>query len=501
VTKEISAKTKRVYTCPPDRCNAKRHMPATTVMKVWDVMSGFAAYWQKQNEGRLIFSASVRPTLANAVPCEPQTADEAIAWLLKNDWIVLEEASRRRKDNTLGPNTYRLRTHEEYVKLHPGNCPSFPCRPNDEAEPIRVPARQMSMKERDQWLQYSPQAAPIHKIFTEMAAIWENMSPQERTAYLESLKDFEAPDLPERAKSENWASMTFAEKLAWMEEPYTTPVLTGEGATPVMAGATPVLTGEPHSGYGTTPTPVMAGKPLRLEPEVSPLITQTHHTQPIPVPSATPCDVCVDSSKPSAKGESTLVAKTDLAPEKPQPQRPVVEAELAPRAAVARLIAHGDGKFPLNITPSQRKQLEAKAEQFGGNVFLNAAMLWVKDEPWNSKTTHPYVTLIAGFEGYVKRTDRVAKEKRDDAQTKLAGEVSGFVYQIQHHFGPEFIKTLSQSEQELLKTPYSNPEQMKEIANKGCAWSAEQHKRDQKEKADIHASLLAAADDFIKKRE
>src|SRR3989442_147824 len=151
---------KQVYACPPDKCNAKRHMPATTVMKVWDVMTGFAAYWQKNNDGRLIFSASVRPTLANAVPCEPQTADEAIAWLLANDWLVLEEKSRRRRDNTLGPNTYRLRTHDEYVKVHPGNCPPYPCRPNFEAEPIKVPARKMSLAERDQWLKFSPQAAP-----------------------------------------------------------------------------------------------------------------------------------------------------------------------------------------------------------------------------------------------------------------------------------------------------------------------------------------------------
>jgi len=377
-------KFKQVYACPPENCRTERHLPSDTTLKVWLTMYGTALFHERsRSDGQFLFTAPVRPWLANAIGCDPDTVDAGIARLLKLDWIVLVAKGRRRKDGTLGPNTYRLRTHDEFVKLHSGSCPPYPCKPNDEAKSILVAAKNMSTAELDQFLQHAPQLEPVRQIWRELDTILSAMPKAERAAWLESLKDGDA-----------------------------SPVLTGEVTTPVPAATSPVQTGLDLSGSNTLTTPVPTPEPVRLKPEESFFILNKHTTHPILPAAPVVCDVL--TSTPTTKGErEELLRRQNLSPAA-TPAPPLVEAVSAARAAelVGTLLAAGDGcGGTLTIRGKhQRKQLEALAIKHGEQMFCDACNVWLSESPWNAQTIAPYMSLIEGFEAYVGQVKRNAKE-------------------------------------------------------------------------------------------
>lgn|GEM_PF-2910018 len=394
-------KFKQVYTCPPEKCRTERHLPADTTLKVWLTMYATGIFHERaRGDGQFLFTAPVRPWLANAVGCDPDTVDAGIARLRKLDWIVLVAKGRRRKDGTLGPNTYRLRTHDEYVKLHSGNCPPYPCKPNDEAKPIRLPAKKMSRAELDQFLQHAPQLEPVRRIWAEIQAAQSvilAMPENERMAWLESLKDLEA-----------------------------SPVPPGEVTSPVPAATTPVQTGLDHSGSNSFTTPVPTPEPVRLEPEESLFILNKHTTHPILPAAPSVCDVLI--SNPSTKGKrEEPLRRQDPSLGATATPSPLVETVSAARAAelVGALLKRGDDHGNvLKIVGNNRKELAALAMKHGETLFRKACDAFLKESPWNERTIAPYKMLVDGFESYIGQVERIEQAEVDDAKQEIVKEAS-----------------------------------------------------------------------------
>lgn len=77
---------------------------------------------------------------------------------------------------------------------------------------------------------------------------------------------------------------------------------------------------------------------------------------------------------------------------------------------------------PGTITPNQRRELKALASQHGREKFRAAGMAWLKEGKWNSKTTHPFVAFIGGFEGYAAKAPYEQARKAKGAASAMDAE-------------------------------------------------------------------------------
>ncbi len=123
---------RRGFTCPPDECFANRHMTGAEY-KMYSVMCAFAVAGRKSRGHKdLICTASVLPTLCNAMPCSRNGAAKLINALHKKGWLILRSGQVRQDDGTLSPNIWEMVEHPAFAAKHPGSCPPYPYAPNYE---------------------------------------------------------------------------------------------------------------------------------------------------------------------------------------------------------------------------------------------------------------------------------------------------------------------------------------------------------------------------------
>ena len=124
------------FPCEPDDCFDSRHLDGS-LYKVYSVMKGFARAGRTSRHGRnsdepLLFTAAVKPTLCNAVCLSKNQTYAVRDKLAELGWIVLREKGTPKPDGSRTPDTWEVLEHEEYVKKHPGSCPSYEYAPDFE---------------------------------------------------------------------------------------------------------------------------------------------------------------------------------------------------------------------------------------------------------------------------------------------------------------------------------------------------------------------------------
>ena len=120
----------------PEKCREVRHLTGPEY-KVYDTMLGFAIYGRRCREGKdgtgpLLFNASLKPTLCNALAMSINQTVLMKNRLLELGWIMLVRKGARRSNGQQEPDTYRILTHDEYVENCPGECPPYEYAPNFE---------------------------------------------------------------------------------------------------------------------------------------------------------------------------------------------------------------------------------------------------------------------------------------------------------------------------------------------------------------------------------
>lgn len=111
----------------PENCFESRHLTATQ-FKVYNVMRACAWSWRKKREGNdatgpLIFTASIKPWLCNAVPMSASYLREVLAELCEAGWLVKLTEDKYRDNGEQEPNDYRVIEHADFLKTHPTSCP------------------------------------------------------------------------------------------------------------------------------------------------------------------------------------------------------------------------------------------------------------------------------------------------------------------------------------------------------------------------------------------
>src|SRR5258708_28392534 len=116
-----------------EKCFESRHLSSSD-FKVYHVVLACAiAYRKARNDnGPLIFQYSVRPWLCNAVPTSENNARKILERLEEQGWLVAIEKDRRGPNGKALPNIYQVLTHDEFLRTHPGSCPSNDFGPDGE---------------------------------------------------------------------------------------------------------------------------------------------------------------------------------------------------------------------------------------------------------------------------------------------------------------------------------------------------------------------------------
>jgi hypothetical protein len=151
----------------------------------------------------------------------------------------------------------------------------------------------------------------------------------------------------------------------------------------------------PQSGEGRTPNP---GENLVTTPvTVSGNTTHTH-------------------TLATAQGVSVCVNEENLS---------AIDVKVEVGNLIAAFVRRNDGT-PAGITSKQREQLVELLKQHGCDKFRGAANAWLKEQPWDSRTTHPFVAFINGFEGFAAKIvydkKRVDEKKRNEENAPALNE-------------------------------------------------------------------------------
>jgi hypothetical protein len=379
--------TAKGFPCKPEDCYVSRHLDGPEY-KVYDQMRAAAPL----AKGKRMFYASVVPYLCNAANQSRSAVDATLDRLEAAGWII-NHGRTRRADGTETPNHYEIIEHLAWAAARPGRCPDYKYAPSfDEETGLRKGQRYKS--------------GPVPKNF------WPT-EPVLRSAL-------------EKILSEKFSLITNAELTAFNGH------IASIGTTPGQPGLAPLAVDEAHSrstGTGPLPgnekghsratgtaTPGQAGGIPVVRTEET--LTHTHTTQEPGV------GVC--GEKPSAIGESEVVA------------------------LLAAFVGWNSGS-PGKCTPNQRKQLKELAELHGREKFRAAVRAWKNEQPWDARTTDPFLSLISGFPGYLA-TIAYAKKQEDrkaDDQVAMALAVEKMIFYTMSG-RTDFVATLTADEQEVI---------------------------------------------------
>ena len=371
-------------------CFSNRHLSGPEY-KVYDVMMAFAVAGRVSREGKdgtgpLLFSASFKPTLVNALAQSVNQTMRMKDRLVELGWLVLVKKGERRATGQQAPDTYRIFTHEEYVAANPGSCPPYEYPPDyDTAQAYGVRhgqrLRDPGPLHKNFWPTEPVLRSALDKVTSEEPGI---ITDDELVALNKHLDDIKRASKPQNGvRTPNPGDGP---------EPQN-----GEGRTPNMVKAVPTKweAPSPQNGEGRTQNP---GENL-VNPSRS-FIPETQHTHTTP---ATPqgVGVCV---------------KENLS---------AMDADIEVGKLLEEFVKQNEGE-PGKCTSSQREKLRNLAMQHRRNKFRGAARVWLKEHPWDSRTTDPFSAFISGFEGYAGKIvwdkKRAEQKKRDEENAPAATE-------------------------------------------------------------------------------
>ena len=158
--------------------------------------------------------------------------------------------------------------------------------------------------------------------------------------------------------------------------------------------------------------------PVSLPPAITPVLEANPLNPPNPRNPHNPQNL---PKQPKPDGDGTGKSKTGVCVLSEKESAMDLDGEVG--KLVKGFVQHNDGE-PGQISSKQREQLRELLKRHGRETFRGAALVWLKDNPWNSQTTHPFVSFINGFEGYAakiaydkKRAEQKSREAADGDST------------------------------------------------------------------------------------
>jgi len=133
-----------------------------------------------------------------------------------------------------------------------------------------------------------------------------------------------------------------------------------------------------------------------------------------------------------------------------------IDEESEMGALLKAFLKENDGE-PGSITGKQREQLKELLRRHGRENFRTAARAWMKDHPWDSRTTNPFSRFISGFEGYAaKKSYDVSEKTRLEKQNEDLAAATEFHHRkclvgYETRLHPEFLATLPQEDRDYIK--------------------------------------------------
>ncbi len=374
---------KKGFPVKPKDCYANRHLTGPEY-KVYDVMMAFAVHGRTSLHGKdskepLYFSASVKPTLVNACA---QSVNQVTAMkdrLLELGWLILEMKGTRRNDGRVTPDTYRILTHEEYAAANPGECPPYEYAPDFETAQAYGVRHGQKLQEQNSlpknfWPTEPVLRSMLDKITDDEVSVYSDDEMAALGRHLEEIAPKVLPDPEDCDRTQK----TDAGLRKPMPDRYQNPEST---VTRKREQPSPENRNSRHQFSGENPIPP-SGSPI---PDTQP--TQSHGVV---------CDV-------SSENLSAMDVDKEV-------------GEL-----IKGFVKHNAGK-PGGISKTQRQQLADLVKAHGRETFRGAARVWLKDIPWNDKTTHPFLTFINGFEGYAAKPGYDRKEEARKKQQASDGD-------------------------------------------------------------------------------
>jgi hypothetical protein len=383
----------------PEDCYETRHLTGPEY-KVYDVMMGFARYGRTRREGKdgtgpLLFNASLKPTLCNALAMSTNQTVLMKNRLLELGWIVLVQKGARKPNGQQSPDTYRILEHEEFAAVHPGQCPPYEYAPDFDTaqaygvrhgqrlrDPGPVPDNLFPKPTEEQQITADAIAAFLdsrtREQQAELVAHWKTRSP------ITDVMDFALPIPKSRVRHQT--------------------LNPGDGPDPKLS-------------EGQTLNPGSAGTYFQDGPDPKSSEAQTLNLGEYPITSpVTPSGNTNTHTQPTPQGEGVCVQDENLSAMD-------VEKEVA---ALQREFANqNDG--PGGCTPKQKQEMAELVKQHGRENFRSAARAWFKNPTWDNNTKMPFMAFISGFAGYMgehERALRKLKDKLTPEQMKVAGELA-----------------------------------------------------------------------------
>jgi len=213
-----------------EECFVSRHLDAH-LYKLYDVMMAFAKAGQKsRGHEELKFTASVVPTLCNALGVKDRSSvDRNLIALADLGWCIKHEGKRNSRGEQ-NPHTYEMLDHAAYVKLRPGTCPPYryAWKPIGAEEPLCTEADSPLGVDADRPLGLEASTAPHASVsplgleaegsYTSLTAQTESEKQLPQQPNLKSEMRSETASLPREAR--RWLSWLWSAKSAtdWNED-------------------------------------------------------------------------------------------------------------------------------------------------------------------------------------------------------------------------------------------------------------------------------------------
>ncbi len=419
---------KKGFPRKPEDCFASRHLSASD-FKVYNVIVACAVAGREDREGKgstgkLIFNASIRPWLCNAVPVSDSYAREILSrleeqgWLrMINDWpdSFVPTNRPRYKDgrgNHQAPNIYEVVTHEDFVAAHPNSCPPNEYAPDGktaEAYGLRYGAK---FGER--------QEMPINFRRSLLAAILRRIKPTDLTGN----EDLTRP--------EDIALGKAIEEI---------------GEEGIRAAFEEAVIGVPVTAKPISEVRLETGIPVTARYRSSGRAVTGVQAEPLP--EVNPARDRRSGEYPStAFGTSSVNTHTHESG-----QDEAAECVCVLLQEATKSIGRDWG-----ITDDQRRRMEKLAQRDGRN-FLRAGRAFLKHPPdkLNNRTTDPWLLFLAGFEKYLLLADEddaeAARQEAERPKIERAAMLDGRRKSIRLeglHLKEEFLASLTDADREYI---------------------------------------------------
>jgi hypothetical protein len=377
----------------PEDCFTNRHLKAAHY-QVYDVMYACAFSWRKQREGDnakgpLIFNASIRPWLCNATVLSENYVRKVVDELVKLGWLKkVNDKPIFNQDGEQNPNVYEVLTHDQFVATHPRSCPDNIFAPDFKtAEAYGVKYGQ--------------------KLTT--GRLPENFWPAADTALGRGIRKIAGDETALITDDELDAVHKHLNSIAGPTRAVTVPIPQGQDRED-DADTTRAVMDRHHKSVDAGTTLVLEPSPQRWGVSLTATGKETVHT-----PTRAQAEPIAE--KPVA---AKTVGPGGVSVDKKTTNEMELENEIV--LLLQGFLKHNNGE-PAQVTKSQRLELKALLKHNGREKFRAAARAWLKVQPWDARTTHPFAGFIGGFEGYaakkiydeqmtVKRNESSFEEKR-----------------------------------------------------------------------------------------